>query len=1102
MTKNRQKRFSNGKNQTQKKTVTLDTFKKVKQSQAFNLSLQEAYEIVGGYRQISAKSDAERTLIYRYALDMVQKDDSDFAQLLKADKVKHNAKVQQALDRTRAYEIVGGFETVDKKTFDKAVELLKADKTDPEFAAILIKFAESHTSFREADNDVLQKIDEEGLAFFANQVNVAQTTQAVAQSAVVQEAFTATSIDSTEKQKEDEKAAQESLINTAIADVAMETIENGIKEEPFEERVEKQVEARVVQIRLQQANEEREECVIQAIKQSSDKPLSRFRQTLRDAFDFKKKIKVSVPSVSKVCEKAAIKWGNFTKNLYESAEKSNVSAKIKVLANKARSKAAILMAGAMLVVSCGQNVKPSTTNEVTYTQAQVDSIKQATTNEAVANYIAEQQRQADEAAAAARAAEAAARDSIQNMAVPHEWNDSTMRTIRGQAELNKIMNYYNQADSGRYDRMYRNLEMIKDSLPTFQHRGDSVATQVDNEAVMKRLYQQLQFQYQTNDDGTTSERQAYIVAQALVQALNRPCDDQEFNPNDIKKSDLQLLFDTPIPVMNDAEYTFVGQPYMSKEDCGEDVKTLGTRRVAKKVEKPATVVVNDSVATDSVPTIKLGVESVLTAKQDTSVVINHIEPTVTKHKTSVASDGSMVADTDLGDAKVSTALAAGQKAADNKQTVFVDQGDNQLGTDSTTVRPLTLGIDTNLRNDSVTISNNDSITTDSVSTITLGVASSLTAKQNDQSGNVTITKHNTSVASDGSVTADENLGDADTSTALAAGQHAAKNKQTVFAQSGNTTVATSTNITLGVASNVNNDSITINNDSIVADSTTFTGSVDGNFTLQNDTIGYKILTENDSVPMGTSVAWGEISGRSGWNFTSVTEKQINDDKRYFGAETYDNSISVLENRPELFKFGQVFEGLTPHEVMRSTRALMKWSVKRNGDFAKFRVQALALNEFIKGKCKDSFTAEETTAIRDAFAAVHTNMSIDNVIGRGGNNNMTYTLNENCDNLGRPTFVNGSSSNVTRPSGPYFEQRYLQPIVQQRAPLIGVASSFTFSQETEQTPVSLRKVKTSTNSAGATIAATDKGEVSVADATRAGNKAALNTSTVFVEPITR
>ena len=1041
MTKIRQKRFSNGKTQ-QRPALTLKAFHEdVKRVQNINLSLQEAYEIAGGYRQIDAKSPKARIILYKRALEMVQQDDPKFAKLLIEDKAKVNSKVQQALDLTEAYNIVGGYSSVDKAKFAQAVEYLKSCVADPEFkdaefVSLLIKFAESHSSFREADSATLTAINEKGLAFFEKQ-DVQKVVEDVVKDEKIQQAFEATPIDFTnvspEAQNAASEVAQEGIVYTAATDVAMDMAANGHDDASFEDEVKKQTEARIVTLRLEEINDENsEKAVIEAIKTGSDKPLTKFQQKMKNAWNFTKKISISSEKVATVCDKAKAKWNKFTKKVSVSAKTALVNAEFTAHQFKPRGKAACL-AGLMMVstflTSC--NNKSSSSNDGTYTQAQVDSIKQAAANEAVANFMAEQQRQQAEAAAKAQAeaqaqAAQAHRDSIMNMDVPHEWNDN-MRIKKG--DLSNVQYFFNQADSGRYDRLYRNLELAKDSLPEIVQTGDSVASKVTNEQMLKRIYQQLQFRYgvQVDEQGNPvidnkgnpvyEERQAYIAAQSAVQALDRPCDGQEFNIADLSKANLQLLFDTPIPVGSD-EYNISGRPYFTRPDCGEDGQIRGTRRVIKQTEVVDSVIttVRDSIAIDSLSSdIALGVQSQFTAEADTNIVVKAVDVNLTKHKQSTASDGSVAADTNLGRADVASALTAGENAANNEKTVFVADATTQFKTDSTAVPSFTLGVQSNVRNDSIAT---DSMTTDSLKNITLGVQSNV---------------HNDSIAADSVVTT---LGD-------------------------------STNL-------VNNASPALS-------------------------IQRVLNPENDSIPMGASAAWGEMSGRSGWNYTSVTEKQIKDDKRYFGAETYANSISVLESRPELFKFGQVFEGLTPHEVMRSTRALMKWSVKRNGDFAKFRVQALALTEFIKGKCKDSFTAEETMAIRDAFAAVHTNMSIDNVIGRGGSNNVTYTLDENCDNLGKPTFVNGSSSNVTRPSGPYFERRYFasMPSIQ-----LGVQSSFTFTQETEeiaqQVSVNVRKVKTSTDSSGRTVAPTDKGNATVTDATRAGNKAAQNTSHVFVE----
>ncbi len=51
-----------------------------------------------------------------------------------------------------AYDVVSGYLSVDKDTFAAALEFLKKDKTDPEFAKLLIKMYEDGTSFKEVPN--------------------------------------------------------------------------------------------------------------------------------------------------------------------------------------------------------------------------------------------------------------------------------------------------------------------------------------------------------------------------------------------------------------------------------------------------------------------------------------------------------------------------------------------------------------------------------------------------------------------------------------------------------------------------------------------------------------------------------------------------------------------------------------------------------------------------------------------------------------------------------------------------------------------------------------------------------------------------------------
>jgi hypothetical protein len=181
---------------------------------------------------------------------------------------------------------------------------------------------------------------------------------------------------------------------------------------------------------------------------------------------------------------------------------------------------------------------------------------------------------------------------------------------------------------------------------------------------------------------------------------------------------------------------------------------------------------------------------------------------------------------------------------------------------------------------------------------------------------------------------------------------------------------------------------------------------------------------------------------------------------------------------------------------------MKWSVKRNGDFAKFRPQVLSMMNFIKGikDCKDTFSAEETPIIRELLEAVHINGVIDNVKGDPNNHtvNSAYKVGKECDEKGVPTFKQGGSGFVANPNAPYLEQVYMAPRTQP-ALRLGVASDITYEEvnmtEIKDIEVSKRHVSTSSNSSITGI--TDKGSATVGGALDAGNKAASNTSGVYV-----
>ena len=1089
MTKIRQKRFSNGKIQNQHKSLTLKEFKA--------LSLADAYAIVSGYKEIPAKSSELRIRVYKHALEMVQKHDAQFA---KKAKSKPNPEIKKSLVLTDAYNIVGGYLPADEKTFKQAIELLKNDKSDPEFAALVIKFAESHMPFSDADNETLAKVNEEGLSFFDN-LDIKKVVKNVSENEEVQQAFNATPVAAkTETPKAEElinEIAQEGIIYSA-ATKAMEMPQSANDENAFEEEVQKQTTAQIISLRLEAVNKDRDEAVIEAIKSNSEKPLSTFCKKMKNAWDFTKKISISQESVKNVCDKAAAKWNKYTKKASIATKTAIASTEYLIQELTPRNMKAACLAGVMSVSLFFSSCSNSGDTKA-LTQQEIEAQKKAAEEKAKAASFAEAQKKAAEEKAKVEAAKKAHRDSIMNMAVPHEWNDSTMRTIRGQAELDKIMNYYNKEDSACYDRLYRNLELASDSLPMFQHNGDSVATKVDNEAVMKRLFQQLQFQYgvQLDADGNPvvdkkgnpvyEERQAYIVAQNVVQILDRPCDGQEFNPEDVKQSDLQLLFDTAIPV--DPNGRIVDNPYMHKTGCGEDVKSFGTVRTPKEEKKEVaedntTTVLSDSVETKK-DSLALGIAN-----------INYEEVNQTKigsvslgeQYTSTDTNGKPTAVTPKGDVTVGTAVKIGENAAQNDDKVFASANGNQVAAKTT-----------------ITAEGNDSTNTSTAtSTIVLGVAGDIKSDTASVDGHATnLTVRNVSTDGKGDVTAVTNQGTTTADDAIKAGKNAAKNASNVYTDATSTTATTyssttTSEIKLGVSGN-DAASVADSVKNVQADSA-FTSTVSDNaFTLKQDTIGWNILRpENgDSIPEGTPAAFGEMSGRGGFNYSSISKEAYQGNLDYYGPEFYEAGRTVYDQHPEISAKGGAAEGRTYDEYMFGLRKLMQWSVKKNSDFAKFRPEILDMMNFVKG-CDTTFSAEAAARTRQLLDAVHVNGSVDNVIGRTNVRNPSYTAGKDCDEKGKATFNNTNYFGPTYPSGEYLEKVYAMP---RTAPALQLGISNSTYEEINQIDfkdVKLTKRYTSTNSTGKTIATTNKGKATVTDATNAGNKAAKNNSTVYAQ----
>ena len=142
-----------------KNVLTLKDLKKISKHREYNMSLEEAYEIAAGYREISSKDPKVRNMIFARAMNMVRNDDPEFAQLISNDRTaSKNKKLETVLSLNSAYDIVGGYRDADSDTYKKALEIVKLDS--PEFAEILNKLRESGSSFKSASMSELKDFNE------------------------------------------------------------------------------------------------------------------------------------------------------------------------------------------------------------------------------------------------------------------------------------------------------------------------------------------------------------------------------------------------------------------------------------------------------------------------------------------------------------------------------------------------------------------------------------------------------------------------------------------------------------------------------------------------------------------------------------------------------------------------------------------------------------------------------------------------------------------------------------------------------------------------------------------------------------------------------
>ena len=459
------KKSSNFKsNKRTKNTLTLKDLKKISQHREYKMSLEEAYEIAAGWKEITTKDPKARSIIYARAMNMVKADDPALAEEIINEK-KENKKLGAYLSLNAAYDIVGGYRDADKETYEKAIEIIKNDS--PEFAETLLKLRESGTSLKSASMDDLKDFNERleknissALEIY-NKDFLEEVTNTVLEDEVVAKAFentpfvsdTGAELEEEEREETERLVVYTSAIET-IPDVIESTDDKDLSKETIVENVKNRTLFNLGSLRIGASRAKTKEYT-EAIKDNNESFFANTLSKLRNAFNFRKKVNVKKSAIAEKASKARNKISSYFSKLKERVSSSKLKAKLNKLGT-------YIVTLAVLTTSCGPiNHKQNENNE---------NIKQDTTyttitttqNATFLNFQPITDNTEKETKKVTDNTEKETKKVEEEISIPAEWNEDMGISLK---RWKKITNKYFKDNKGNdiYPNLYKAIdnEMLK-----------------------------------------------------------------------------------------------------------------------------------------------------------------------------------------------------------------------------------------------------------------------------------------------------------------------------------------------------------------------------------------------------------------------------------------------------------------------------------------------------------------------------------------------------------------------------------------------------------------------------------------------------------------
>ena len=185
---------------------------------------------------------------------------------------------------------------------------------------------------------------------------------------------------------------------------------------------------------------------------------------------------------------------------------------------------------------------------------------------------------------------------------------------------------------------------------------------------------------------------------------------------------------------------------------------------------------------------------------------------------------------------------------------------------------------------------------------------------------------------------------------------------------------------------------------------------------------YEFFEDGDDVEKGTPAA-GNVDARGGFENTGLTEQQVNATKVYFqnmhGENAYDDFAKRITD--EMRAKGGVFEGKSVEQSMYAVMQMDKWSDENVGEFAKEIKMTLS---YLK-ECDESLTEEQMNKIKLIIDRVNDDGTMEGVIGKNAVNVVEHQV-QDCGETGVRKIVSAAEGH-TEGSGSGMREVYMRPI---------------------------------------------------------------------------